>query len=396
MSGIRTTSRISIHARLYKPIIWPPPRSLPSGPGTKIDTEGTELLEIADRHEIDLATEQGMVTWERSQSKSTIDLTFLSGSLFNRLILIERADSVQHDSDHWPIQTQLDIDTPTKEPPKRRNWAATDIKLLTETLERDISVPNLTPDNASKSHIELATVVFTSAIRHAIDKTVPWARPSEWSNPYFTLECKEAVRTCRRLRRIHSDTHNPWIWRAYLRARNKKKRLVSKSLRLGHRCRVQQATEKGPLGLWRLAKWARTRKGAYESGVTLILISIDRRTAETVEAKTALLSESFFPAIPEADLADIDDAMYLEQLPFPEISRHEIESVVRSTAPDKAPGKDGIPNSFWHKIDTIHHTSSGRSQLSSAKEAKTGTIEHLKHIGQWPYSIHWASSWKLS
>lgn len=58
------------------------------GPGTNIDNEGTELLEIADRHELELATEEGIVTWERGQSKSTIDLTFLSASLFHRLILI--------------------------------------------------------------------------------------------------------------------------------------------------------------------------------------------------------------------------------------------------------------------------------------------------------------------
>jgi hypothetical protein len=206
------------------------------GPGTKIDNEGTELLEIADRHELELATEEGIVTWERGQSKSTIDLTFLSARLFNRLILIERADTVQHDSDHWPIRTRIDIQTPIKEPPQRRNWKAIDMEKLTKILERDIMVPDL--GNASKSHIELTTIAFTSAIRHAIEQSIPWAKPSEWSNPNFTPECKEAVRTCRRLRRLHSNTYNQWVWRAYLRARNKKKRLVSKSLRLGHRRRV--------------------------------------------------------------------------------------------------------------------------------------------------------------
>lgn len=300
---------------------------------------------------MELATEEGLVTWERGQSKSTIDLTFLSVTLVNRLVLIERADTVQHDSDHWPIRTRIDINTPIKEPPQRRNWNATDIGKLTKSLERDLVVPDL--GNASKSHIELTTVAFTSAIRHAVEQSVPWASPSEWSNPDFTPECKEAVRTCRRLRRLHSNTHNPWVWRAYLRARNKKKRLVSKSLRLGHRRRVQQATEKGPLGLWRLAKWARSRKGAYESGITPTLKAPNSDLAETVEAKTDLLSQSFFPQIPAADLSDMDNAVYPEQLPFPEIPRHEIERVIRSTPPDKAPGEDTIPNSFWHKITGI-------------------------------------------
>jgi hypothetical protein len=35
------------------------------GPGTNIDTEATELLEIVDRHEIELATEEGLVMRER-------------------------------------------------------------------------------------------------------------------------------------------------------------------------------------------------------------------------------------------------------------------------------------------------------------------------------------------
>ncbi|EED15963.1 hypothetical protein TSTA_010790 [Talaromyces stipitatus ATCC 10500] len=240
-------------------------------------------------------------------------------------------------------ETQIDIDTPTHEPPRRRNWAATDIKVLQESLSQLIA-PRLV--NASKSYIELSTVAFTAAIRKAVDQSVPWARPSAWSNPDFTPECKEAVRTCRQLRRQFSNTHNPWIWRAYLRARNKKKRLVKKSLRLGHRRRVQQATEQGPLGLWKLAKWARSRNGAYESGITPTLQDLDGYIAETVEAKTQLLREAFFPAIPNADLSDITDSQYPSQIEFPEIPRHEIEYVIRSTPPDKAPGEDGIPNSF--------------------------------------------------
>ncbi|RAO68551.1 uncharacterized protein BHQ10_004563 [Talaromyces amestolkiae] len=318
------------------------------GPGTRTDSKGTELLKIADYHDLELATEEGTVTWERGQSKSTINLTFLSMSLFNRLILIERADTIQHDSDHWPIRTRIDIQTPIKEPPQRQNWKATDMEKLTKILECDIMVPDL--GNTSKSHIELTTIAFTSTIRHAIDQSVPWAKPSEWSNPDFTPEYKEAVRTCRRLRHLHSNTHNPWIWRAYLRAQNHKKRLVSKSLRLGHRRRVQQATEQGPLGLWRLAKWAHSRKGAYESGITPTLKAPNGDTAESVEDKTALLSEAFFPQIPEADLSDISNAEYPEQLSFPEIPRHEIERVIHSTPPDKAPGEDSIPNSFWHLI----------------------------------------------
>ncbi|PCG88661.1 Reverse transcriptase [Penicillium occitanis (nom. inval.)] len=159
------------------------------------------------------------------------------------------------------------------------------------------------------------------------------------------------------------NTHNPWIWRANCRARSKKKRFVNKSLKLGHRCRVQEATEKGPQGPWRLAKWASTRNGVYESGIAPTLTSTTGtgNLAESVKAKTKLLSKTFFPAIPEADLADNDDTIYPEQLPFPEIKRHKIKQVIRSTPADKPPGDNNIPNSFWHEsvgipvvLDTLY------------------------------------------
>jgi hypothetical protein len=95
-----------------------------------------------------------------------------------------------------------------------------------------------------------------------------------------------------------------------------------------------------------LAKWARSHKGAYESGITPTLKPTNGPPAETVEAKTKLLSEAFFPAIPEADLANIDNAIYTDQVKFPEITRHKIEQVIHSTPPDKAPSEDSIPNSF--------------------------------------------------
>jgi hypothetical protein len=168
--------------------------------------------------------------------------------------------------------------------------------------------------------------------------------------------------------------------------------VVNKALRQGHRRRVQQATEEGPRGMWQLAKWARSRRGAYESGITPTLQSIDGRTAETVEAKTALLSESFFPAIPEANLADIDNAIYPEQLLFPEIPRHEIERVIRSTPADKAPGEDGISNSFWHNV--IGHRVDQDTERISPPRARQNTSNISIH--QFPTRHHATKSYGKS
>jgi hypothetical protein len=76
---------------------------------------------MADEYNLVITIKEGMVTWEHKDQYSTIDLTYISGSLFHRLVYTKRVDNIQHDSDYWLIQTVLDVSTPAKEPTKRRN-----------------------------------------------------------------------------------------------------------------------------------------------------------------------------------------------------------------------------------------------------------------------------------
>jgi hypothetical protein len=89
------------------------------------------------------------------------------------------------------------------------------------------------------------------------------------------------------MRRRYTKSHSLANWQRYKVIRNRKRRIVANALRQGHRRRVQQATEDGPRGLWRLAKWARTREGAYEQGMTPPLKNGDQ-VVETVKNKAVL------------------------------------------------------------------------------------------------------------
>lgn len=46
------------------------------------------------------------------------------------------------------------------------------------------------------------------AVQRAIQHAVPWGRPSAWTNPNFTPECRDAVRTTRILCRVYTLTHS--------------------------------------------------------------------------------------------------------------------------------------------------------------------------------------------
>ncbi|OQE71313.1 hypothetical protein PENNAL_c0107G01286, partial [Penicillium nalgiovense] len=190
-----------------------------------------------------------------------------------------------------------------------------------------------------------------------LEDSTPWAKPSAWSNSDFDDECKAAVKTVRRLRRRHTRTKDPYDWMCYSEARNKKTRLVKKTLSRAHRRRVQQVIEDGPQGMWRLAKWARNRDGAYEKGITPSLKVQDPQApgtlAETIEQKAEAFRTAFFPQPPPACLSDTVSFQYPPPIEFPPVTAQEIQEAVRGAKAGKAPGEDGIPNSLWHKLIEI-------------------------------------------
>ncbi|OQD74227.1 hypothetical protein PENANT_c184G05569, partial [Penicillium antarcticum] len=251
--------------------------------------------------------------------------------------------------------TVLDIITPVAVQQKRRNWSATDDQKLIQKIEGGLQTGGLY--QADPQRIEATCQELMGVIQSAIEESTPWAKPSAWSNPDFGDECKVAVKEVRRLRRRHTKIKDPYDWMCYSEARNKKTRLVKKTLSRAHRRRVQQVVEDGPQGMWRLAKWARDRDGAYEKGITPSLKIQDPQMpgtlAETVERKAEAFRIAFFPEPPPADLSDTDSFQYPQQIEFPAVAAQEIQEAVRGAKAGKAPGEDGIPNSLWHKLIEI-------------------------------------------
>jgi ribonuclease HI len=122
--------------------------------------------------------------------------------------------------------------------------------------------------------------------------------------------------------------------------------------------------------MWRLAKWARNRNGAYERGLTpsLKVLGPEGRDelAETVDQKAEAFRTAFFPQPPPADLSDTVSFEYPEPIEFPPITTHEIQEAVKRAKAGKAPGDDGIPNSLWHKLIEIPVILQVLSQLFNA------------------------------
>ncbi|KAJ6176718.1 hypothetical protein N7485_003632 [Penicillium canescens] len=311
------------------------------------DANADALIELTDSADLDLWLAPGTITRDESGHQTTIDLVFGSHDLSERFLVSEIARECHAHSDHLPIRTILDISTTstTDSQPKRRNWKA----METEKFDKFVAA-NLrgkTWSLATPRQIDEAVEHFIDIINRAVEESTPWARPSQYANPSFTGECREAVKETRRLFRRYIATHSEEDWEVYKLARNQKGRIIKRALRSGFREFVKEAINQGPQGLWRMSKWARNR-GQEQSSIMPPLKTADG-IAESTNEKVQALREAFFPTPPDADLSDITNSTK-SPIPFPPITKQELTDAIRRAPPNKAPGADGIPNKVWRLL----------------------------------------------
>lgn len=143
------------------------------------DEEAEELLDMMEAAGLDNWVPQGEATRELNGSRTTIDLVLASRSLYGRMVTCGTNPKVHADSDHLPIQTILDIDTPiAPKPAPRRKWKRIDERKLAEFVNTNLR--DWTPCLDSRGHIDAATEHLLEVVKRGIQESTPWTRPSEW------------------------------------------------------------------------------------------------------------------------------------------------------------------------------------------------------------------------
>ncbi|KAA6411453.1 MAG: hypothetical protein FRX48_04733 [Lasallia pustulata] len=225
------------------------------------DREAEQLLTIIDERQLTLLLPQGSVTWRAHESQSTIDLALGTPSVTQRLVSCGVMKE-NHDSDHYLILTTLLLEAPEAMPITRRQWDKINMEDFKKVL--DAQLPRPLTAQTEPGQMEQQIEEITKAIQHAIQETVPLARPSKWSKPGFGLEAKEIIQEVNRARRKWQRRQTIELWKEYSRLRNAKGKKLAKLMRRTHRERVEAAAA-DPKGLWKLAKWAKSRGVASQA-----------------------------------------------------------------------------------------------------------------------------------
>lgn len=141
------------------------------GEGVRASSGAEDLIKVMEKYGLELATEVGKPTWQRNDQSSVIDLIFMTTSLLNRLVGCGVDMNQDHDSDHFPVTTTIDVETPAHEPPKRRNWKATDVNKLTEFINEHLTCRDLSKANAMR--IEIESMALVKVISGAVEASTP-------------------------------------------------------------------------------------------------------------------------------------------------------------------------------------------------------------------------------
>lgn len=256
-----------------------------------------ELIELLGSKNMELVLPEGTVTWSNRGSQSTLDLVFLSKDLEEFVTFCQPANELEASSDHIPIWTQLSIRPKViEEPEPRPQWKKANWDKFNKILvARLIELRNEEFYLDSRQAIDQRVLSITAAIQATIKETVPIAKPSKFSKPYWTTQCSEAVKATRKARRNWKRLGTDESWIEYQKSTSKKKAQIKRDKTIGWRAAVSEAS-RDPTKIWKLAKWAR-KDPEEKNGLPQIPDIRDASGCIYTEAteKARIMAEHFFP-----------------------------------------------------------------------------------------------------
>lgn len=180
------------------------------------------------RADATLALPPDTVTRNYQEAQTTIDLSFTTGGITNRLIYCEIDEKVENLLDYLSIRTVLDLRPWKKSTCRlRRNWKAMD-KEKFDNILRELLPESLSSNTIERDSINEYTSTLIRVLEEAIEESTSWTRPHERAKLEWTQECTDVIKKTRRLRRQCCTSRD---WEEYVRACDRKGKILKRHKR---------------------------------------------------------------------------------------------------------------------------------------------------------------------
>jgi hypothetical protein len=304
-----------------------------------------DLVGFIKEAELQLLTPAGMITWEARGLASTVDLTFASPWLAQRLVRCGVDSELENGSDHHPITSLFSLAATPQAVRQLRSWKS----MNKEGIAAGAQHLRMPGSLNSGPEIEEYTGYLMDFLQQLIELAVPLTKPRpDYTCGWWNSEVRAAVHQARAARRGNcSEEH----LRAAIQT---KKKVIRRAKTAKFREDIHKAATSGD-GIWKFVRWAKEKSHLPPEPPIIPplreTVAGEVRNATTPQEKAEMLKRHFFPEEPQADLSDIREAHYppeVEQLP--EISVEDIQEIMSRQQPYSAPGMDGIPNAFLRAL----------------------------------------------
>jgi exonuclease III len=202
------------------------------------DPESDDLINIIEEYQLGSLLPADTVTYDDQNAQSCIDLCYGTQDLVDRVVKCGVDQGMDHNSDHLPITTILDLRTIQRQQAEIHDWSSINEKELRTSFARKLPTPRCPK---SRTALDRYVGEVIKAIQSAIEHATPLKRWSPRMRAGWTPECKEIQAEARRLKRQNSRRQTDESWEAYRVARNRKGRVIRKALLQGHRNQIESA-----------------------------------------------------------------------------------------------------------------------------------------------------------
>lgn len=262
------------------------------------DEQADEVVEMMMAHDMRLLIPPGTVTFP--EANTAIDLVWGNSHAENNILKCQIATECDHGSDHYPIETILQLRPITPEPREPSlNYAKTKWKELKTQLQISIPTMPMTPLTTAES-IDNFALILTTSITNAILATTPRKKPSPHSKKWWNDELKKTRVETNRWRNRYRRTRNEAYRNEWKEWDRKYQQKLKDAQRQTWRNFVEAADERT---IWKVKRYMNSLPMQQ-------YIPTLNETATTNESKAHEFAKAFFPQPPPADTSDIHTSEY--------------------------------------------------------------------------------------
>ncbi|CZT13381.1 uncharacterized protein RAG0_16890 [Rhynchosporium agropyri] len=198
---------------------------------TYADTARAMMIE----HNLELTTPQGAVTRPRSDVRSdlkgiTIDLSWSSEALAERVLTCRIIEDLDIASDYMPVETTFIIDHLRTAIKEAYEYQSINTEEFIKTLRTLIPTEDKLNAITITNNLERITDKTITVVQTAVNSAILLKRYTLRIVPGFTLECREAIDEVTRTKRIwERDSSTEHDREEYTRAKRERKKVISRA-----------------------------------------------------------------------------------------------------------------------------------------------------------------------